>query len=52
MTSERDIERILDHWFTERPTQVADRVLDEVADRIGASTAAARVARPHGGTPT
>jgi len=35
MTSERDIERVLDHWFAERPTQVADRVLDEVADRIG-----------------
>jgi hypothetical protein len=35
MTSERDIERVLDHWFTERPTQVPDRVLDEVADRIG-----------------
>jgi hypothetical protein len=34
MTKERDIDRILDHWFTERPTQVADRVLDEVADRI------------------
>ncbi len=34
MTSERDIERLLDHWFTERRTQVADRVLDEVADRI------------------
>ncbi len=34
MTSERDIERVLDHWFTERPTRVADRVLDEVADRI------------------
>jgi hypothetical protein len=34
MTSERDIERVLDHWFTERPTQVADHVLDEVADRI------------------
>lgn len=34
MTRERDIDRILDHWFTERPTQVADRVLDEVADRI------------------
>jgi hypothetical protein len=34
MTSERDIERVLDHWFTERPTQVADRVLDQVADRI------------------
>jgi hypothetical protein len=34
MTSERDIERVLDHWFTERPTQVGDRVLDGVADRI------------------
>ncbi len=34
MTSERDIERILDHWFSERPTQVADRVLDEAAERI------------------
>ena len=34
MTSDRDIERILDRWLTERPTQVADRVLDEVADRI------------------
>jgi hypothetical protein len=31
MTSERDIERVLDHWFAERPTQVADRVLEEVA---------------------
>jgi hypothetical protein len=34
MTSDRDIERVLDHWFTDRPTQVADRVLDQVADRI------------------
>jgi hypothetical protein len=34
MTSERDIERLLDHWLAERPTQVADRVLDEVADQI------------------
>jgi hypothetical protein len=34
MTSERDIERVLDHWFTERPTKVADRVFDGVADRI------------------
>ena len=34
MTSERDIERVLDHWFADGPTQVADRVLDEVADRI------------------
>ena len=35
MTSDRDIDRVLDQWFTERPTQVADRVFDEVADRIG-----------------
>jgi hypothetical protein len=35
MTSERDIGRVLEHWFTERPTEVADRVLDSVADRIG-----------------
>jgi hypothetical protein len=35
MTSDRDIERRLDHWFAERPTAVAERVLDEVADRIG-----------------
>jgi hypothetical protein len=34
MTSERDIERLLDRWFTERPTQVADRVIDDVAARI------------------
>jgi len=35
MTSERDIERLLDRWFTERPIEVADRVLDDVGDRIG-----------------
>ena len=34
MTSDRDIEHVLDHWFTERPTPVSDRVLDEVGDRI------------------
>ena len=34
MTSDRDIERVLDYWFTERPTKVADRVFDGVADRI------------------
>jgi hypothetical protein len=34
MTSDLDIERVLDHWFTEQPTQVADRVFDGVADRI------------------
>jgi hypothetical protein len=35
MTSERDIERVLDRWFADRSTEVADRVVDEVADRIG-----------------
>lgn len=35
MTKERDIERLLDRWFGERPIVVADRVLDDVADRIG-----------------
>ncbi|HSL77437.1 MAG TPA: hypothetical protein VK867_10860 [Candidatus Limnocylindrales bacterium] len=35
MTKERDIERLLDRWFSERQTEVADRVLDDVADRIG-----------------
>jgi len=35
MTSERDIERLLDRWFADRPTEVSERVLDGVADRIG-----------------
>jgi hypothetical protein len=35
MTKERDIERLLDRWFSERTIEVADRVLDDVADRIG-----------------
>jgi hypothetical protein len=35
MTRQRDIERVLDHWFSERPTEVPDRVLEGVADRIG-----------------
>ena len=35
MTKERDIERLLDRWFSERPIEVADRVLDDVSDRIG-----------------
>ena len=35
MTKERDVERLLDRWFSERPIEVADRVLDDVADRIG-----------------
>ena len=51
MTSERDIERILDHWFAERPTQVADRVLDAVSDRIGRQSQRPSW-RLNGGTPT
>jgi hypothetical protein len=34
MTHERDIERILDHWFADGPDVAPDRVLDAVADRI------------------
>ncbi len=35
MTHERDIDRLLDHWFSDGPTVAPDRVLDVVADRIG-----------------
>lgn len=35
MTKERDIERLLDRWFSERSIELADRVLEDVADRIG-----------------
>ena len=35
MTSKRDIEGVLDQWLAERPVEVAERVLDEVAGRIG-----------------
>jgi len=34
MTHERDIERILDHWFADGPNEAPDRVLETVADRI------------------
>jgi hypothetical protein len=34
MTTERDIERILDTWLADGPNAVADRVLDVVTDRI------------------
>jgi hypothetical protein len=34
MTSERDIERLLDRWFVDQPTEVSERVLDDVAGRI------------------
>ena len=35
MTHERDIERLLDRWFADGPTQAPDRVVDAVADQIG-----------------
>ena len=34
MTHERDIERLLDTWLSDGPTDVPDRVFDLVADRI------------------
>ena len=34
MTHQRDIERVLDHWFTDGPSEAPDRILDVVADRI------------------
>ncbi len=35
MTSERDTERLLDEWLSDGPTVAADRVIDNVAGRIG-----------------
>lgn len=35
MTTDREIERLLDTWFADGPTQVADRVIDGMAGRIG-----------------
>jgi hypothetical protein len=34
MTQQRDIERLLDHWFSDGPDQAPDRVVDIVTDRI------------------
>ena len=34
MTQQRDIERLLDHWFSDGPVQAPDRVVDIVTDRI------------------
>ena len=34
MTQQRDIDRLLDQWFSDGPTRAADRVIDVVADRI------------------
>lgn len=35
MKHERDIERLLDHWFNDGPSRAPDRVLYAVSDRIG-----------------
>jgi hypothetical protein len=35
MTHDRDIERLVSHWLDDGPSQVPDRVIDEMADRIG-----------------
>ena len=35
MTHERDIERLLDTWFRDGPTEAPDRIVDAVTDRIG-----------------
>jgi len=51
MTSDRDIERVLDHWFTERPTQVADRSSTRLPTGSGISPSSARGASSEG-TPT
>ena len=34
MTQDRDIERLLDRWLAEGPTQVADRVFDDAVERL------------------
>jgi hypothetical protein len=34
MTEDRDLNRLLDAWFADGPVQVADRVIDDVANRI------------------
>ena len=34
MTHERDIDRLLDRWLIDGPTEVSDRVVLDVADRI------------------
>jgi hypothetical protein len=35
MTHDRDVERLLGQWLGEGPTEVPDRVIDVIADRIG-----------------
>ena len=49
MTQQRDIERLLDQWFSDGPTEAPDRVIDIVADRIERQSTATRMAPPTGG---
>ena len=37
MTNERDIDRLLDLWLIDGPTEVADRVVLDVAVRMNAN---------------
>ena len=48
MTHERDIDRLLDHWFLDGPTEVADRVIDRCRgpDRPPAPATNSDVAAP------
>ena len=34
MTTDRELQRLLDRWLEDGPVEVADRVIDDVADRI------------------
>ena len=45
MTQQRDIERLLDQWFSDGPDQAPDRVVDIVTDRSNANPAT-RLAPP------
>jgi dipeptidyl aminopeptidase/acylaminoacyl peptidase len=38
MTGERDIERVLDHWFEDGPSEIADRVVDRALLTIDTTT--------------
>lgn len=34
MTTDRELQRLLDRWLEDGPVEVADRVIDDIADRI------------------
>ena len=46
MTQQRDIERLLDHWFADGPDQAPDRVVDDRRRPDRAPAPATRVAPP------